>query len=138
MMQDENKKEHTHEPSDRYATWTELIVAAGPLGDKTPASKIRHDEEIGPAVQLETPGVELPKITAAKIRLEDGELSAAQLMVPTLFEILQQKDIWICDTSASSYLSNSSSGTHNVKDTGSASLGHAGQALKATKTIDLS
>ena len=80
---------------------------------------------------------ELHEYTATKIRLEDGEVSAAQLTIPTSFKILQQKDIWICDTGASSHSTNSSSDAQNAKDTGSASLGHAGHALKATKTIDL-
>ena len=73
----------------------------------------------------------------AGIRLEDGEVSAAQLTIPTSFAVLQQTDIWICDTGASSHSTNNSSGGQNVKDTGSVSLGHAGEALKATKTIDL-
>ena len=74
----------------------------------------------------------------AGIRLEDGEMSAAQLTIPTSFAVLQQPDIWICDTGASSHSTNNSNGGKNVKDTRSASLGHAGEALKATKTIDLS
>ena len=73
----------------------------------------------------------------AGIRLEDGEVSAAQLTIPTSFAVLQQTDIWICDNGTSSHSTNNSYGGQNVKDTGSASLGHAGEALKATKTIDL-
>ena len=97
--------------------------SSGTAGDKTPASKTRQDEEIGPAVQLETPGAELHEYTAAKIRLEDGEVSATQLTIHTSFEVLQHIDIWICDTGASSHSTNSSSGAQTVKDTGSASLG---------------
>ena len=37
----------------------------------------------------------------AEIRLEDGEVSASQLIIPTSFTVLQQIDIWICDTGAS-------------------------------------
>ena len=64
-------------------------------------------------------------------------MSASQLTIPTSFAVLQQIDIWICATGASSHSTNNSSGGQNVKDTGIASLGHAGEALKATKTIDL-
>ena len=73
----------------------------------------------------------------AGIRLEDREVLASQLKIPTSFAVLQQTDIWICDTGASSHSTNNSSGGPNVKDTGSASLGHAGEALKATKNMDL-
>ena len=109
MMQGENKKEYTHEPSDRYVTWTEIIVAAESLGHKTPASTIRQDEEIGPTVHLETPGVEHHEYTAAKIMMEDGEVSASQLTIPTSFGVLQQTDVWIYDTGASSHSTNNSS-----------------------------
>ena len=70
-----------------------LIVAVGPLGDLTPASKIKQEEEKGPAVQLETPGIGPVEITAAKIMMEDGEMPATQLTIHTSFEILQQKDL---------------------------------------------
>ena len=53
------------------------------------------------------------------------------------FVVLQQTDIWICDTGASSHSTKNSSGRQNVKVMGSASLGHTGETLKATKTIDL-
>ena len=79
-----------------------MIVAAESLGDKKPATKIRQIEETGPAV----------------IILEDGEVSASQLMIPTSLGVLQHTDIWICDTSASIHSTNSSSGGKNVKDTG--------------------
>ena len=120
-MREEIMEEHTHGRTDIYVSWKERIVAAESLGDKKPVTKIRKIEETG----------------SAEIMLEDGEVSASQLTIPTSFGVLQQTDVWICDTGASSHSTNSSSGGQNVKDTGSASLGHAGQALKATKTIDL-
>ena len=58
-------------------------------------------------------------------------------MVPTSIKMLSQPDIWICDTGASSHSTNKKSGAKNERNTGSASLGHAGQAFKATMTVDL-
>ena len=92
---------------DRYVPWQERIMAAESLEDQKP----EMFENEGPA----------------GIRLEDGEVSAAQLTIPTSFAVLQQTDIWICDTGASSHSTNNSSGGQNVKDRGSASLGHAGE-----------
>ena len=99
--------------------------------DDTAAEWLGDNEEMGTADELQTPGVEYPK------RGDGKEVSAQQLMIPTSFEMLSQQDIWICDTGASSHSTNDKSGATNEKNTGSASLGHAGQALKATMTIDL-
>ena len=57
--------------------------------------------------------------------------------MPTTFEILYEDDVWICDTGASSHSTNNKSGARNEKTSGSASLGHTGEAVKATSTIDL-
>lgn len=65
------------------------------------------------------------------------EAAAAQLDMPVSFDLLYQDDIWICDTGASSHSSNSRSGAQNERKSGSTSLGHAGEAIEATSTIDL-
>ena len=70
-------------------------------------------------------------------KLEEVEVSATKLDMPASFEILYQNDIWICDTGATSHLTPYRLGARNVRDSGSASLGHAGEAVKATSTIDL-
>mmetsp|Transcript_12683 Transcript_12683/g.27426 ORF Transcript_12683/g.27426 Transcript_12683/m.27426 type:complete len:127 (-) Transcript_12683:424-804(-) len=67
-----------------------------------------------------------------------SEVSVAKLDMPASFEILYQNNIWICDTVATSHLTPYRLGTRNIRDSGSASLGHAGEAMKATNTIDLS
>ena len=65
------------------------------------------------------------------------EVSATKLEIPASFEILYQNDIWICDTGASSHSTPYRLGARNERASGSASLGHAGEAVKATSTIDL-
>ena len=47
------------------------------LGDKTPATKIRIIKKAGPAATM----------------LDDGEVSASQLTIPTSFVVLQQKNL---------------------------------------------
>ena len=64
-------------------------------------------------------------------------MAAAKLDIPRSFEMLYQNDIWICDTGASSHSTNKKTGAENEKESRSASLGHAGEALEATSTIDL-
>ena len=65
------------------------------------------------------------------------EVSATKLEIPASFKILYQNDIWICDTGASSHSTPYRLGARNKRASGSASLGHAGEAVKATSTIDL-
>ena len=64
-------------------------------------------------------------------------MSAAKLEMPASFEIIYQNDIWICDTGASSHLTNSKIGANNVRDSGSVSFRHSIQLVKAEMTIDL-
>ena len=63
------------------------------------------------------------------------ELSIAKLNMPAPFEILYENDMWIGDTGALSHLKNNKLGASNKRYLGSASLGYAGKALKATSTI---
>ena len=63
------------------------------------------------------------------------EVSAAKLYVPMSFEMLYDRDMWISDTGASSHSTNNKTGATNERKFGSASLGHAGKAVKATSTI---
>ena len=60
-----------------------------------------------------------------------------KLMMPVSFELLKQEDIWICDTGASTHSTYNKGGATNERQTGSASLGHAGTAVKAESTIDI-
>ena len=57
--------------------------------------------------------------------------------MPTSFEILYESDIWISDTGASSHLTKDATGAKNIQDSGSPSLGHTNEAMKAVKTIDV-
>ena len=66
------------------------------------------------------------------------EASVAKLEMGVSFDMLKDDEIWICDTGASSHSTNCITGASNQRDSGSASIGHAGQAVRATKTIDLS
>jgi len=59
------------------------------------------------------------------------------LVMPVSFELLKQEDIWICDTGASTHSTYNKGGATNERQTGSASLGHAGTAVKAESTIDI-
>ena len=68
---------------------------------------------------------------------ESQEMAATKLDMPKSFEMLYQTDIWICDTGASSHSTNNKIGAENERRSGSASLGHAGEAIEATLTIDL-
>ena len=64
-------------------------------------------------------------------------MSAAKLEMPALFEIIYQNDIWICNTGALSHSTNSKIGAGNIRYSGSASIGHSEQAVKAENTINL-
>ena len=66
-------------------------------------------------------------------------MSAAKLEMPALFDIIYQNNIWICGAGALIHSINSKIGAENirVRDSGSPSLGHSGQAVKAEKTINL-
>lgn len=66
-----------------------------------------------------------------------SEFGLGQLVIPATLDILCESDVWICDTGASSRSTNNNPGASNVKELGSASLGHTGSAVKATSTIDV-
>ena len=57
--------------------------------------------------------------------------------VPASMDALCDANIWICDSGASNHSTNSDAGARNKRDTTSASLGHVGQAVKATSSIDV-
>ena len=57
--------------------------------------------------------------------------------VPASMDALRDANIWICDSGASNHSTNSDAGARNKRDTTSASLGHVGQAVKATSSIDV-
>ena len=65
------------------------------------------------------------------------EVAAAELEMPVSFDLMYANDIWIGDTGASCHSSKSKQGASNKRSAGSASLGHAGEAVKATSTFDL-
>ena len=71
--------------------------------------------------------------------MEQGskQVAAAELEMPVSFDLLYADDIWIGDTGASCHSSKSKRGASNERSSGSASLGHAGEAVKATSTFDL-
>ena len=50
--------------------------------------------------------------------------------------ILHQKNVWICDTSASTQVKWSNKGAKNLHDTKLHSLGHADYAMEITALID--
>ena len=52
-------------------------------------------------------------------------------------DILREADIWICNSGASGHSSNSDAGARNKRETTSTSLGHVGQAVKATSSFDV-
>ena len=58
--------------------------------------------------------------------------------VPASMDVLRDANIWICDSGASNHSTNSDAGARNKRETTSASLGHVGQAVKATSSIDVS
>ena len=72
------------------------------------------------------------------VRKGETEMSAAKLEVPMRFEMLYESDIWIGDSGASSHSTNIKTGAVNKRQFGSASLGHMGEAVEATSTIDVS
>ena len=57
--------------------------------------------------------------------------------VPASMDVLRDANIWICDSGASNHSTNSDAGARNKRETTSASLGHVGQAVKATSSIDV-
>jgi hypothetical protein len=71
------------------------------------------------------------------VRKGETEMSAAKLDVPMCFEMLYESDIWIDDSGTSSHSTNYKTGAVNERQFGSASLGHTGEAVKATSTIDV-
>jgi len=66
-----------------------------------------------------------------------SKVLATTLDMPVLFEILYQDNIMICDYGASKNTVKSKLGAINERKSTSASLGHAGQAVKATSTVDV-
>ena len=65
------------------------------------------------------------------------EVMAAKLQNVNSNELLKRNDIWICDTGATQHSTFSRLGAVNDRESGSASLGHSGEAVKAQRTIDL-
>ena len=66
------------------------------------------------------------------------EVSATTLDMPASFEILYHDNIkMICNSGASNNAVKSKSGAINERKSSSASFGHAGQAVKATCTVDV-
>ena len=57
--------------------------------------------------------------------------------VPATMDILLEANIWICNSCASCHSSNFDAGARSKRETTSASLGHVGQAVKATLSIDV-
>ena len=76
---------------------------------------------------FEASATELDMSTAA-VELESNVVSVTKLDIPVSFEISYQSDIWICNTK---------SDAKTERDSGRMSLGHAGQVVEATSTIDL-
>ena len=72
------------------------------------------------------------------VRESETEMSAAKLDVPMCFETFYESDIWFGDSGTSSHSTNNKMGAVNKRLFGSASLGHTGEAAKATSTIDVS
>ena len=64
------------------------------------------------------------------------EVSAAKSDIQASFEILHECDISICDMGDSSHSTNDTLGAKNIPNSGSPSLGHTREAVKALKTID--
>ena len=52
--------------------------------------------------------------------------------VPATMDILREANIWIYDSGSSGHSSNIDAGARSKRETMSASLGHVGQAVKAT------
>ena len=71
------------------------------------------------------------------VQMKEVEMALGSMTVPASIDILQEDDVWICDTGASSHSSKSKKGARSVKDTNSTSVGHAGPAVKATSTIEV-
>jgi hypothetical protein len=57
--------------------------------------------------------------------------------MPMSFELLNDSDIWTCDTGASSIQKNNKWGKMNERPLGSVSLGCNRETVKATCTVDL-
>lgn len=61
----------------------------------------------------------------------------AKLELPATIELLSQLGIWICDTGASCHSTYSPVGATNIRNSGISTVGHVGQAVATTKTIDI-
>jgi hypothetical protein len=68
---------------------------------------------------------------------KEVELMLAKLELPATIELLSQLDIWICDTGASCHSTYSPVGAINIRNSGISTVGHIGQAVTTTKTIDI-
>ena len=75
--------------------------------------------------------------TTANTGVSTNEATVANLEMGVSFEMLSDGEIWICDTGASCHSTNDITGASNQREYGSASIGYAGEAVRATKTIDL-
>ena len=71
------------------------------------------------------------------VQIKEVEMALSTIMVPESIDILQEDDVWICDTGASSHSSKSDKGVRSVKESNSTSVGHAGSVVKATSTIEV-
>ena len=51
--------------------------------------------------------------------------------------MINQDDVWICDTGASTHVTRCNVGARNVRDMMVYSLGHTGSAMESTALIDI-
>ena len=65
------------------------------------------------------------------------ELAAPALPRLHPFSVLQQPDVWICDSGASCHTTNNLNGAVNKRRGGSSSVGHTGGAVTAEWTVDI-
>lgn len=66
-----------------------------------------------------------------------AEVSAVELDMPATFEVLKEPDIWICDTGASCHSTYSLLGATNIRSSGVSTVGHTGEPITTTKTINI-
>ncbi len=84
-----------------------------------------------------TPSVEVTLMSIANSDIIRVDIMALQAKKSNMMEILCNKNVWICDTGASTHVTWSSKCARNVHEECTMSLGHTGGAVEATAIMNI-
>ena len=94
--------------------------------------KVKNDE-----AESAMPSVEVMLMLIANSDIIRVDVMALQAEKGNTLDTLRNKNVWICDTGASTHVTWNSKCTRNVHEEHTMSLGHTGGAVEATAIIDI-